>query len=396
MAGCCEDYFKGGETVIGGSAALRVDLLDEDAFAALHCDWADLLAKSNADPLFMSWPWLYSWWETWGESLGLELMLLGVYQADDQLVGIAPMYRHRIPLSIGMTVTRVHFLGNAWRVSPTVRTEYVGLVARSELESDVALAVAAYLKTLTWDELVIPDSQEEGGGALGRALAEACRATPVVRSESMGVCIDTALPIEPWLAILGPNTRRKAFNRRCLFEKQLGGNWQLCENNGGSQAAFLDQLNRFHVKRWEKPCFDDKACQFHLKLLSRLSDKQRALMSRLVVNGQVVSVLYDIHAGARVYNLQSGYDENLNPKLSLGTLHLGYAIEQAFQDPEINQYDLLAGSGKNTFYKARFNGRQVSFPTVDLVRSPMLRTAYRLRSWLPGGLVSRINRVFRL
>ena len=53
MAGCCEDYFKGGETVIGGSAALRVDLLDEDAFAALHCDWADLLAKSNADPLFV-------------------------------------------------------------------------------------------------------------------------------------------------------------------------------------------------------------------------------------------------------------------------------------------------------------------------------------------------------
>jgi len=61
----------------------------------------------------------------------------------------------------------VHFLGNAWRVSPTVRTEYIGLVARSELESDVALAVAAYLKTLTWDELVIPDSQEEGGGSAG-------------------------------------------------------------------------------------------------------------------------------------------------------------------------------------------------------------------------------------
>ena len=54
-----------------------------------------------------------------------------------------------------------------------------------------------------------------------------------------------------------------------------------------------------------------------------------------------MSVLYDIQAGGRVYNLQAGYEESFHHKLSLGTLHLGYAIEQAFQVSSISRYDLL-------------------------------------------------------
>ena len=73
-----------------GNTSLQVKLLDPELFSGLRDDWEVLLRNSNADPLFMSWPWLYSWWETWGDCLRLELVLLGVYSADGQFVGIAP------------------------------------------------------------------------------------------------------------------------------------------------------------------------------------------------------------------------------------------------------------------------------------------------------------------
>jgi hypothetical protein len=88
--------------------------------------------------------------------------------------------------------------------------------------------------------------------------------------------------------------------------------------------------------------------------------------------------------------------ENLNSKVSLGTLHLGYAIERAFRDTEVFSYDLLAGAGKNTFYKSHFRGEDVLFTTVEYVRSPVLKLAYSARGCLPSRLVSSINRFFRL
>lgn len=384
---------QGGDAV---STELSVQALSEKEFCSLEKDWARLLHVSNADPLFMSWPWLYSWWETWGKCLGLELVLLGVYlRGGKQLIGIAPLYRHRFRIAIGLNVTRLHFLGNAWRVSPTVRTEYVSLIAEPQREKEVSEAVANYLSGAEWDELMIPDSQQADGGVFGKALAERCNAIPLLRSESQGIRVDTSGVFRTWAESLGSNTRLKAFNRRAVFE-ELGGHWLPVNESSASRLEFMESLNYFHQIRWGKPCFDEKALGFHLKLLSRLSSDQKPALSALIVGGKVVSVLYDIKAGEGVYNLQAGYDESFHRKLSLGTLHLGYAIEEAFRQPSSHSYDLLAGSGKKTFYKARFNGQQVAFPTLDFVRSPLLRVAYRCRSCLPGGLVSRINRVFRL
>lgn len=389
------DYSAEGIDTVSTRFTVRV--LSQNEFYALEKDWAELLSRSAADPLFMSWAWLYSWWETWGKSLDLELVLLGIYRPGEQaLVGIAPLYRHRFRIAIGMDVTRLHFLGNAWRVSPTVRTEYVGLIADFRMEEDVAREVVNFLKRKEWDELVIPDSRQFNGGIFGKILSDECNAVPVLRSESKGVRVDTSGSFRTWLGLLGANTRLKAFNRRAIFEKELGGHWDLVEKDQVNQSKFLDCLNQFHQIRWGKPCFDEKALQFHLNLLSRLSGDQRPDLSALIVGGTVVSVLYDIKAGESVYNLQAGFDEAFHRKLSLGTLHLGYAIERAFNQPSSHSYDLLAGSGKKTFYKARFNGQHVDFPTLDFVRSPLLRVAYHCRSWLPGSLVSRINRVFRL
>lgn len=61
---------------------------------------------------------------------------------------------------------------------------------------------------------------------------------------------------------------------------------------------------------------------------------------------QLISVLYNVKYQGCVYNLQSGFEESFHPKLAIGTLHLGYAIERAFQEEGTQTFDMLAGSGK--------------------------------------------------
>jgi hypothetical protein len=370
--------------------------LEVDDFFHLQAEWQKLLMASDADRIFMSWAWLYSWWEVWSDEYDLQLLLLGVYEeSSGQLVGLAPLYRHEFRSIAGIKFRRLHFIGNAWRVGPSVRTEYVGLIAFSGCELEVARVVSASLKELEWDELVIPDSFERTAGEFGEALVESGRIQALIRSQSTGIRIDTSEDYADWRDRLGSNTRLKAINRQTFFEIQLQGIYRDFEPGSEGYMEFFDRLNYFHQQRWGKVCFDEKAVDFHLKLLKRLDSDQSPRLTELVCENAVVSVLYDLKAGDRVYNLQSGYSEAFHKKLSLGTLHLGYAITRAFNERSINHYDLLAGHGKNSFYKEKFCGDYVTFTTIEFIRSPFLKLAYRFQACLPQGIRSKINSVLR-
>jgi hypothetical protein len=90
--------------------------------------------------------------------------------------------------------------------------------------------------------------------------------------------------------------------------------------------------------------------------------------------------------------LQAGYEEDFDPKVSLGYLHLGFAIEAAFGAKHTRAYDLLAGSGKKQFYKSHFHGDAVQFSTFQVVRSPLLKALYGIQSASPKFIARAFNR----
>jgi hypothetical protein len=49
--------------------------------------------------------------------------------------------------------------------------------------------------------------------------------------------------------------------------------------------------------------------------------------------------------GNTVYNIQSGFDKNFDIKLSPATLHMGCAIDDAFNDKQLINFDMLVGMG---------------------------------------------------
>ncbi len=357
---------------------LRIERLTEERFLALQDEWSDLVDRSCANPLFMGWEWLSAWWETWSKPLGLELVLIAAYSGD-RLVGIAPLYRRRRRLRLGPSVEELHLLGNAPRIAPTVRTEYVDLIIDRDYQDEVVKALTSHLREMHWDLLAVCDHVTLPDSPLGALLKGLALHQGPGQQES-GIHIDTAGEFETWLDGLGANTRLKAFNRR-RYLRQKGTPAHVIAENDGEHA--LDILNAFHLERWGKPCFEGASLEFHRRFLKRLSGRILPLFTRLEIEGRTVSILYDVKVADCIYNIQAGFDEQFDNKVSLGTLHLGYAIEHAFAQHDVRRYDLLAGSGKRTFYKARLNGTEVVFGTSQHLRARWIRHAWKAQAWAP-------------
>lgn len=371
---------------------LRVESVSEAGFAAMADEWQSCLEMSRANPLFMSWPWLYSWWETWSQVLGMELVLLGVFDQQNELVGIGPFCRRVLVTSAGVRVPRLYLIGNAWRLAPTVRTEYCEIIARRGHEHAVRSTLIAAVEQLEWDELICSDVPLDQLENLTSGGFNEQRGYRIIRrTDDTGIRIDTSGRFEDWLERLGKNTRLKAYNRRSYLRKQ--GKLSFLDHDHRRDGDFFERLNAFHMSRWGKPAFDREALRFHRLLLERLHlcDGVPA-MSLILYNDHCISVSYDLMVGGCRYNLQAGYEENFDAKVSLGYLHLGFAIEAAFKHETTSSYDLLAGNGKNQFYKSRFHGESVHFSTFQVVRSPLLKALYRIQASSPQAIARAFTR----
>lgn len=355
----------------------------------LVAEWQSLLADSNADPLFMGWAWQSSWWDTWAEELGLRLSLISIREPGGRLVAIAPFYKTIRFTRVGLPLRTLQLVGNCWPFRDTVRTEYLDVIVRKGFDERVLPLLFDVLKAdADWDELVLRDMEagchtHEWLRAHGRSLGFLSE----VASDA-GVLVPTSGSFPDYLKALGKNTRLKLFNRRKLLQ-ECGGGVSFLPPEESAQA--LVRLNELHALRWGRPCFRGRSLGFHQRLLSRLGEGAESRFSVLTADGRDLSVLYDIKVGHRVYNLQCGFDDAFHPKLSLGTMHLGYALERYFEEAGIEGYDLLIGAGKRTFYKQHFQGVSTRFVSLRLLRSASLFWVFRSaemggrwRSWWPN------------
>jgi len=82
--------------------------------------WGRLLARSNADALFLSWDWLTLWWHCFASALSAAPEILAFYRGEE-LVGVAPHYRRRVlrsgvlPAQRKPTPRAARALASCWR-----------------------------------------------------------------------------------------------------------------------------------------------------------------------------------------------------------------------------------------------------------------------------------------
>jgi CelD/BcsL family acetyltransferase involved in cellulose biosynthesis len=338
--------------------------------------WGELLTRSGADALFLSWDWLTRWWRQYSGKLGLSAHIVAFY-AGDQLVGIAPLYARRVVRGRIVGARSLQLMGLAWRDSAPLISEYLDVIATPEHRDAVRLECLRWLLAQPeWSELVI------GFTAAGAQWREAfARAAPAnghylrETDRSVSYHADLSKGFAPYLRELGQSTRRSVWNlRRRLTEEHDDARFELVPAEE-IDAAFTD-LNRLHQLRWNRPAFPGERLEFHRSFAAGLAARGELAFTRLRVAGKVVSVLYDIRKGARQYNMKMGFDPNFTSRFSLGLVHFGYALEAA-AERGVTLYDFLAGPGQHFDFKRNLGQLHCNLSSVHMVRGWCLPTLYR-------------------
>ena len=336
--------------------------------------WSRLLDLSNADALFQSWEWLTLWWQCFGDSLAAVPEILA-FQRSGELVGVAPLYRRRVVRHRLLPTTSVQLIGLSWRDTTPI-SEYLDVVATVDEADAVRRAcVRAMLDEAAWTEWVI------GFTAAGRQWRDAFAGLELGQHQyvrdidpSVSYQADLSGGFKSYLRRLGQSTRRSVWNLRRRLALRGAVSFELVAP-AEIDDVFGD-LNRLHRLRWQRPAFAGMALDFHSRLAGRLASRGELAFSRLRVGGQVVSVLYDIRKGACQYNISMGFNPSFSQKLSLGLLHLGYAMEAA-ADRQVSTYDFLAGSGQRSDYKRHLSQTHRRLSCVHMLRGFMLPPLYR-------------------
>ena len=131
---------------------------DEQQFKDSKETWTELLQRSSSDQLFLSWEWLYSWWSVFSVASSMQLKLFVAIDANNKLIGIAPLYITQLTTKKIFPTRRLQFIGGCWRGEATMRTELLEFVADKDRTQDIIRAFYQHIHNdKDWNEFVLAD-----------------------------------------------------------------------------------------------------------------------------------------------------------------------------------------------------------------------------------------------
>jgi len=373
---------------------LMLKQLSESDFMNMKDSWDTLLERSSADPLFMSWIWQSLWWDQWAKKRNYKMYLLAAYSDKNELLGLAPLYKYISEKHKLFDCRIIQFIGSSWGHGSTVRSEYLDFIVDTNYSGKVREAIFSYIQDDSdWDQFIFSDIDERSDTYKYLYDKQFFKnyLTRIVQNQKT-TYIGTAGSISEYISGLGKSTRYKIINRR----NQLIENNELILDYASESTIdlYFDCLNRYHYKRWGKPCFHNDSLEFHKKLARIFCAENKLFFSKISLSGEDMSVLYNLKAKDKVYNIQSGFEMNAEKKISLGLLHFGMAIDSAFTDKETNCFDLLAGPGKNTYYKSHFGKQGTRLLTLQITRHKYLKYIYIFYDALPSFVKEKLGYLY--
>jgi Acetyltransferase (GNAT) domain len=355
---------------------MQVRVWNEQQWLAARDLYEDLLRRSKADPLFLSQDWQTSWWRHLPQRAPDEQLRVHAAFEGSELVGVLMVVTGSVQRR-GLRFRSTQVAGGRLAESRGAVSEYLDVVAVAGREAEVrAACLQSVLQREGCSEFVV------GWCVAGEAWMETINALPqrpwsYLRALDPMVSYQADLSggFERYLAGLSGNARRSLFNqRRKLADK---GALSVSGVPAAELNAALVEMNRLHGLRWNTPALSRETLRVHEDLLACWAGNGNIQMSIIRIDGKPVSVLYDLRVGLTQYNIQMGFDPHFDSSLSLGLIHLGYAMEQAARDG-VQTYDYLAGSGRSSDYKKRIATRTAEVTTVQYLSNPFIATAFRL------------------
>jgi len=335
-----------------------IERITEKDFALLREKWNELLNRSVTNEFFLSWEWMFSWWHTF-KNENKKLMILCGYDAQRQLVGIAPFYIEQKKY-FGVKRNIVQFC-SASETAP----DHLDILCDKRFDSTFPRAVLDYLQTheSEWDEIRLEGVKEnssiknyllEHRNGLRNLLIEC-------NTESGCPYLTIDKSFEDYLGSFSGKTRNTLLRKKKnLLEKE---NWQcrIVDNQSGNLQHYLKALFSLHAERAKRKKYPtafvgDKVYRFHESLVNYLLNENKIIIAFLLKDSVYQAFYYCIKYNNKYYYYQTGLSEDGEEK-SAGTVLLSLMIEKAFSEG-CSEFDFLRGDEKYKYFWAnntRFN-----------------------------------------
>jgi len=316
-----------------------------EEFSALRTEWNDLLSRSSADTIFLTWEWLFSWWQSYASPRDL-LYIIVIREGTGELVGIVPTYVHFKPWLPLKTVKILRFIGDG-----SGDSDYLDAILLQGREDQVLNSVWEWLREQrgSWDLLQLSGIPENSRTCSW--FQRTVDAGGVVSRTEKVPCLVTDLPDswDSYVASLKPRFRTRI--RSTL--REVTGTPGFCFRTVQTEkdlASGLEKLYDLHGKRWEtkgtEGVFRSSAKRGFYEHFTRLFLSQGWLSFEfLELAGNPVACQMCFRYGGTQFLLQEGFDPQFAPE-SVGIALRALVFKKAIADG-IRHYDFLAGLGRH-------------------------------------------------
>lgn len=338
-------------------------ITDEKEFFCLKEEWNTLLSHSRAESIFLTWEWLWTWWNIY-KSNSRNLCILLVFRGQD-LIGIGPFYVISKSYKSMFKLRRLMFLGTDEK---GLLSEYMDIISRAGDEQDVISNVLGYLynQNICEDIFLHKINSLSSSLRLLRSVSQNKEMFYVIADEYESPFISLPADYNTFMKSIDGAFRQKLRKNQNKLRKM--NNVVIRKTNDIAEFKHdFSELVRLHQMRWESKklegSFSDKNFKdFHHAIMPVLLNNKQLDLWFLSVGGINISSLYNIRYKNKIYFYMAGLDIDFEKSIAPGFLLHDYCISNAIEN-RIGEYDFML-MGYLDSYKKKWTTKSKSMADV--------------------------------
>jgi CelD/BcsL family acetyltransferase involved in cellulose biosynthesis len=350
-------------------------------FEQLEPEWNALLNRSASNNIVLTFEWLSTWWQVFGE--GERHLYILVAREGNHIVGIAPLLQRTIRHYNLLPYQRLEFLGSGEDEADEICSDYLDFIVEHGHEEPVLDALFGHIRQRDVGyELLLTDVSAES--PCWQALARACA------NHELNLCITrdqfcSYLPLrDGWDKLLSSVESRFRTNIRRDYKvfADTGGELRIIDGPQNFEEHFSILID-LHQSRWNARgkggvFASENFLRFHRMLTAKLLPKGCVRLIIAFMAGTPISAVYDFVYNKKASNYQNGFRIAGSPGgnstiHSPGTLVQALAIKYSIESG-VDEYDLLK-TPKDS-YKLKWRARRRRMVQLRISQRSAKETAY--------------------
>ncbi len=332
------------------SKTLSIRIIDsEEEFIKLKDSWNDLLDNSNADTIFLTWEWVWEWWQHFRKSKRLVIL---VAQEAGRIIGIAPFYTEKVRFFGLRSYTHLEFCA-----SSGVSSEYLDFILIKGRERELVRRFMDELfnnPNIRWDVLNFIHMKKESENLrwCREYWAEKKRKVNIYE-EGPNPFISLPVTTDDLSNCLGKKVRlntRNYKNRLCKQHQTYLEVITSPENLEGNMADFIHLHQIRQQEKNEKGSFNAQRQQylaFHSVISRIFFQKGWCYLTFLNVNKERIAGQYNFIYKGKIYCYSVGFDPAWS-NARAGNVLIYMVLEHAILN-KYREFDFLGGDEEYKF-----------------------------------------------